>query len=154
MSANQFITTFLTAQKSTELGIQLRTGAGLGYGIDLLHTNVSRIRFLGAMTGNQEQALGEAPTTINAEGLVTLDFRVFKYTDPEVYVNSFVNWYPSFTVDGRHRFETELQIRFELLNNLFLEFKIYGNFDNKPVSTSSSSSDYGLISSFTYTFGL
>ena len=154
MLANQFITTFLTAQQSTELGIQLRTGGGAGYGIDLLHTNISRIRFIGAMTGNREQGLGEAATTNNAEGLVKLDVKVFKYTDPEIYIDAFTNWYPSITVTGRHRFEAEVQIRFELLNNLFLEFKVYGNYDNKPVSTSSSNADYGLISRFTYTFGL
>ena len=154
MLANQFITTFLSAQQSTELGIQLRSSAGIGYGMDLLHTNVSRIRFIGAMTGNRENGLGEAPTTDNAEGLVKMDIKVFKYSDPEIYVNAFANWYPSITVTGRHRFETEVQIRFELLDNLFLEFKVYGNFDNKPVSTSSSNTDYGLISRFTYTFGL
>jgi len=154
MLANQFTTVFLTAQENTELGIQLRTGIGAGYGIDLLHTNVSRIRFIGAITGNKEVALGEAVTTNNAEGLIKLDVKVFKYTDPEIYINAFVNWYPSITVTGRHRIEAELQIRFELLNDFFLEFKIYNNFDNKPVSTSSSNSDYGLISRFTYTFGL
>lgn len=154
MVANQFTTVFLTAQENTELGIQLRTGIGAGYGIDLLHTNISRIRFIGAITGNREEALGEAATTINAEGLVKLDVKIFKYTDPEIYINAFANWYPSITVTGRHRIEAELQIRFELLNDFFLEFKVYNNFDNKPVSTSSSTSDYGLISRFTYTFGL
>lgn len=152
--ANQFVTLFLSGQENTELGIEYRMSAGGGYGVDLLHTNVSRIRFIGAFIQNEEKGLGESSVTKNQEGLVKMDINIFKYTDPEIYVNAFANWYPSITVPGRNRVEAELQIRFELFDDFFLEFKVYNNYDSKPVSTSSSNSDYGLISRLTYTFGL
>lgn len=150
----EFVTLFGGAQQNTELGIDMRSSIGAGYGIDLLHTGVSRIRTVAGLTANTEKASGDAPTTENVEGLLKLETKIFKYTDPEVHLNAFVNWYPSLTVAGRHRFEAELQFRVELLNNLFIELRLYTNNDNKPVSEDASQNDWGIISSVSYTFGL
>jgi hypothetical protein len=98
--------------------------------------------------------LEEQVTTENGEGLFGVDARIFKYTDPEIYLTSSFNWYPSMTITGRHRTEADVKLRFELLNNLFLEFTFYHTYDNKPASETAANSDYGFISSFQYTFGL
>jgi len=150
----QFSTIFTGANRNTEVGIDLRRKAGLGYGIDLLHTSIARIRFVSAGIYNQERTLEEQNTTQNGEGLFSLDARIFKYSSPEVYLTSSFNWYPSMTIPGRHRTEADIKLRFELFNNLFLEFTFYHTYDNKPASETAANSDYGLISSVQYKFGL
>lgn len=150
----QFATIFAGAQRNTELGIDLRTIAGLGYGVDLLHNTIARVRFTSNAIANQETALEDQNRTYNAEGLFALDARIFKYTDPEVYLTATLNYYPSITVPGRHRLEADVKLRFEIINNLFLEFKVYDNYDSKPVSETAQYNDYGFISGLQFTFGL
>ncbi len=150
----QFATVFTGIQQNTELDIQNRTWVGAGYGVDLLHTNIARIRFILGGIGNEETTISEGNSTNNGEGLVALDARVFKYTDPEVYLTAGANYYPSFTVENRHRLELTLKIRFELLNNFFIEFQVYDNYDSKPASEEAANNDYGLVGSLQYTFGL
>ena len=150
----EFAIVFGGVQKNTELGIDNRSSAGLGYGMDFLHVSVARLRGYAGITGNREQASGDNPSTNNLEGIVNGGAMVFKYTDPEIHLNAFVNWYPSFTVAGRHRFEAELQVKLELVNDLFIELRVYTNNDNKPASQTASTNDYGVISSLSYKFGL
>ena len=150
----QFATMFTGANRNTELGIDRRTKAGLGYGVDVIHTAVSRVRLVAAGIYNEEKTIEEQLITQNGEGFLGLDARIFKYTDPEVYLTSSFNWYPSMTIAGRHRTEVDVKLRFELLNNLFLEFTFYHTYDNKPASETAANSDYGLISGLSYTFGL
>jgi len=150
----QFVTLFTGIQQNTELDMARRSSGGAGYGVDLLHSSIARVRFTLGAIANKEVTIEEQISSNNAEGLVAFDARIFKYTDPEVYLTAGINWFPSFTVEDRHRVETNIKLRFELLNNLFLEFNFYHNYDSKPASASAANSDYGILSSFQYTFGL
>ncbi|MEQ8522024.1 MAG: hypothetical protein RIC15_07720, partial [Vicingaceae bacterium] len=120
----------------------------------LIHSNIARVRSIVGMSFNREKGLGESPSTYNGEGLIRAEAMIFKYSDPELHLNTHVNWYPSLTVPGRHRLEIEFKIRMEVVNNFFIELRYYNNFDSKPVQSSTSNSDYGIISSLSYTFGL
>ena len=150
----QFATVFTGMQQNTELDIQNRTIGGAGYGVDLLHSSIARIRFTLGGIANRETTISEGNSAYNAEGLASLDARVFKYTDPEIYLTFGANYYPSFTVEGRHRAEITLKLRFELLNNFFVELQWYDNYDSKPVSEEAANNDYGVLGSLQYTFGL
>ena len=150
----QFANVFMAAQRNTELGIFLRTMGGLGYGVDVIHTAIAHLRITASGIVNKETTLEERVSTENGEGRFSMDARIFKYTDPEIYLTAVLNWYPSFTVPGRNRYEADVKLRFEVVNNLFLEFKVYYNADSKPASETASKEDYGLLGSLQYTFGL
>ena len=152
--SSQFVTVFISIQQNTELDMDKRTALGGGYGVDVLHTNIARLRFTLGATANQELTLVEQITTNNAEGIVSFDARIFKYTDPEVYLTANAVWYPSFTVADRDRVETSVKLRVELLNNLFFETQFYHTYDSKPTSSTAANSDWGVVASFQYTFGL
>lgn len=152
--SRQFATVFGALQENTELGVALREMAGLGYGVDLIHTRMSRLRILGSTNFMQETSYEDHATYRNGEAMLSVDGRIFKYSQPELYLTTRVSWYPSFTVAGRNRMEAEIKLSYEVVNNFFIEVNFYDNFDNKPISTTASTNDYGIISSLKYTFGL
>lgn len=148
----EFASLFLGAQRNSELGIRSRNMAGLAYGYRFLNTGISRFQATLGVTGNQEISTEDNSRMVNVEGFAGLDFRAVKYKNPELYIDSQFNYYPSMTVSGRHRFELEVKLRLELLSNIYLEIKFYDNYDSRPVSAEASTNDYGVLSGLSYSF--
>lgn len=143
---------FGSLQQNSELGIDLRSSIGAGMSKNWLRSNIQRfITTLGVLV-NQERGSDDSESSTNYEGLVRLEYRIFRYRDPEINVTSYLDFYPSFTVPDRYRTDLDVQIKYELFNDFYLGISFYHNMDTKPPASASSTSDWGITTSIGYKF--
>ncbi|MFN8256756.1 MAG: DUF481 domain-containing protein [Bacteroidales bacterium] len=147
-----FIRAQVESQKNTELNLDLRVQGGLGAGYDLVRTSSKRFYGLLAFLGNEEKTLDTSLVTYNFEGLISLQYKWYKYRSPKIDVTSGFNYYPSFTVAGRHRVEYDLQAKFEIITDLFFSIQLYDNFDKNPNAEMVKNNDWGIVTSIGYSF--
>lgn len=140
------------ASSNSELGYDLRVLTGLSVINYLLQNYHNRFYVSLGTSGNREWSVGKAEPTDNLEGLLGLNYHFFKYTDPEINISSYVNTYPNFTTAGRWRVNYYLDLKVEVINNFNVGVNFYYDYDNKPISLEASKSDYGITTTFSYSF--
>lgn len=150
--SNFAYTGFTALQQNTELGLELRTSIGLGMSKSWLRSNIQRLISTVGVIVNQETGTEGGETQINLEGLIRTEYRIFRYSDPEISLTAYFDFYPSFTVKDRYRTDLDLDLRYELFNNFYIGVSFYHNLDTKPPESAISSSDWGITTSIGYTF--
>lgn len=151
IGSRSMVGTQIAAEQNSELGLDLRASAQLYAGYEVLHTNQSLLLpSVGALVNREYTQDGQE--TNNLEGLLKLRFQKFSYDDPELNIDTHVAYYPSFTVAGRHRLSFELDLRFEVLNDLFLSLTLYDQYDSKPTDSEAANNDYGASISVGYSW--
>ena len=148
---NWAYTGFGAFQRNSELGIDLRSLLGAGMSKNWLRSNLQRFISTVGMIVNQEIANANE-RQVNYEGLVRLEYRVFRYRDPEIDITSYFDFYPSFTVKDRYRTDLDIKFKFEIFNNFYIGFTFYHTLDTKPPETAQSGSDWGITTSIGYSF--
>ena len=156
---NRWFNTYLIGFESNdELGLDLRSSIGAGFGRYLIQTNISELALLGGLVGTAESLREDAssptsPTSQeNIEGLVGLDYSRYVYDHPAVDLSSRLSVFPSITESGRTRAQLDLSLRWEVITDLFWDLSYYNSYDSDPPSSSNSTSDYGVITSIGYSF--
>ncbi len=143
---------FTGMQQNSELGIQLRASLGAGISKNWFRSNMQRfITTVGAIV-NREQSADDSEFNTNYEGLIRMEYRVFRYRDPEIDVTTSFDFYPSFSVKDRYRTDLDLKVKFEVFNNFYIGFTFYHNLDTNPPDSTASKSDWGINSSIGYSF--
>ncbi len=137
---------------NSELGYDLRILGGASIINYLIQSSHSRLYASLGFSGNREWSHGESSPSNNAEGLIGLNYSFFKYTDPEVNISSYINSYPNFTTSGRYRVNYYLDARVEIISDFQIGINFYYNYDSKPISEEASSRDYGISTTFSYSF--
>jgi hypothetical protein len=138
-------------ENSDELGIDLRTMLGAGYGWVPIRSQRNWLSIGGGLAVNHELPLeGESETNLEAVGSFTYDF--YRYSSPERRFRVNLLVFPSLTDLGRYRVTFDTNYRFELVSDLFWDLDFYSSYDSDPVSEDASHSDYGVTSSLGYKF--
>ncbi len=138
---------FTSFQQNTELGIQLRSSLGSGISKGLVNTSIMRFIPTIGIIVNREKALTTEDKTTNLEGVVRLDYKIFKFRKPEVHLDSYFNFYPSFTVKDRYRTDFNLQVQFKFVKNFYLKLSFYHTLDTKPPNEDKPTADWGFTTS-------
>lgn len=151
-SPTSFITVFLVYQRNLELGIQRRYQQGFGIGNKFLTKKVAYAWARGGLAFNQEKNIeGESSKTLT-EFYSQLQFNFFKFTKPEVKIDLKQTIYMGITEKGRFRNDGQLDLSWEIVSQLRMNFQVYNNYDSRPPSTSSSNFDYGIVFGLSYYF--
>ena len=157
--ANRWFNSYLIGFESNdELGLDLRTSIGAGFGRYLIQTNISELALLGGLIGTAEslQTDEASPTSIssqeNLEGLLGLEYSRYVYDHPAVDLSARLKAFPSITESGRIRAQLDLSLRWEVVTDLFWDLSYYNSYDSDPPSASESTNDYGVITSIGYSF--
>ncbi|MCD4735587.1 MAG: DUF481 domain-containing protein [Bacteroidales bacterium] len=137
--------------QNDEMGIDLRVQAGMGIANHLIYTNLHRLMVVGGLMINNEWT-SDTVSSSNYEGLAYISYDIFKFSNPDVNVSSYITAFPSLSVKNRIRTEFEVQGKIEIISDMYFSLKVYGKFDNKPPNMNSSSSDYGIVTSIGYSF--
>jgi hypothetical protein len=145
-------TGFTGIQQNSELGIKLRSAVGVGMSKNWLRSNLTRLMSTLAVIVNQENTYEESSKTQNIEGLIKIEYRIFRYRDPEINLTSYFDFYPSFTISGRYRTDSNIQLKYEIFNNFYLGGTFYNTYDSKPPEGANSGRDWGITTSIGYTF--
>ena len=142
---------FGSFERNTELDLNLRTMAGGGYGRYFVQNNHAEwLGGLGMAYSRENYTGGE--TFDSVEGVLTTSFKVFRYDFPETDIGGSLTLLPSLTKSGRYRAEADLRAKYEFVDDLYFELKLYGSYDSKPPLADSEQSDYGLTTSLGYSF--
>lgn len=147
-----FIGGKLAVEQNSELGLDLRASTTFYAGSDLMHTNSHYLLPSAGLMVNREISNGTEDATDNIEGLIQMRYQAFNYDRPEMSIDAFVAFYPSLTIKDRYRLNSDIKLRYELLNDLFLGLTFYYQYDSKPPNTDAVSNDYGTKISLGYSW--
>jgi len=139
------------ATRNDELGIDLRTYVTAGIGRYLRQSSHHESSGLVGLSGNREQA-SEDDSSSNLEGALQFDYAFYRFKDPEANLTTYVYWYPGLSQWGRHRIEYDARLKYELVSDFFWSLSFYYSFDNQPPGGASAKDDYGIVTSFGYTW--
>lgn len=147
----RFRALFGNLESNDELGIDLRTLAGAGYGWIPIRSQHTLLTLMGGLAVNRETPdQGESDTQLEAVGSLLWDYFMFSHPERNIAVNFSI--YPSLTDTGRYRANLDTVMKIELITDLFFDITAYASYDNRPVSETASQSDYGISSGLGYNF--
>lgn len=142
---------FGNLESNDELGIELRTLVGLGYGWIPLRSQRTLLTLLGGVALNREKPTeGERSSDVEAVASLIWDYYMLSHPERNITVNFSV--FPSLTDSGRYRANFDTVMKVELIRDLYFDITAYASYDNRPVSESASQSDYGITSGLGYNF--
>ncbi len=150
---NRWFSSYLIGFESNdELSLNLRSSLGAGMGRYLIQTNTSELALLGGVIGTSEQLVGQASSAENLEGLLGMTYSRYVFDDPAVDLSATLATYPSITDAGRLRAQLDITLRWEIIKDLFWDLSYYDTYDNAPAEGTTSTSDYGIVTSIGWSF--
>lgn len=159
--ANRWFNSYLLGFESNdELGLDLRTSLGAGLGRYLVQTNKSELAVMAGALGTAENLNPDdsTPGTTGTssqeslEGLLGVSYSRYIFDNPTLDLDVSLFAFPSFTQSGRTRGQFDVNLRWELVHDLFWDLTYYNTYDSDPPSGSESTSDYGIVTSIGYSF--
>lgn len=151
-SYHWFVNWFASAQKNTELKLDLRLSGGAGGGRDIIRTNSTVLSASVGLQATREWTRNVSQPKTNAEGVLQFSFKKFKYTTPKLDWNTEVSAYPNITTKDRIRIDFDSKLRWEIISDLNWGLQLYYNFDSRSPESNSEKTDYGTIISLGYSF--
>ena len=136
--------------RNDELGLELRSLIGATYGRYLTVTRNAEWRAGLGIAGSLEKG-EDGSQRESLEGQISTYVRVFRFDTPETNVTFGLVLLPSLTESGRWRGEASLDLRREIVPDLFFSISIFDSYDNQP-SEGSATNDWGVTTSIGYSF--
>jgi len=134
----------LNYQRNLELGIKSRWQQGLGIGNKLITTKYVNLIVFGGMVLNEETPFESTTATKNTEGTVGIRFNIFKFSKPELSLSFNQKGYASIN-EERYRLDGDLNLTWEMIEDLDLNISFYSNFDSRPPTGDNNQLDYGTV---------
>jgi len=139
---NWFLVSALNLESNTELQLDLRTSLGLGGGNSLVNTNSTRLLIALGVQATRELSTGG--TQNNMEGLLTANYAVFIYDNPDVSFNLTTKLIPSLSNLGRVRFDIDSNLKWEIFSDFYLKWTFFYNFDSQPLTEGAEKNDWAV----------
>lgn len=138
--------------ENTELGLDLRLFISTTGILDIVHTNRNRLFVESGLSGNREWSNGDTVAINNLEMIFSTQYRLFKFTNPEIDITTDLTFFPNLTTRDRIRIEYNLKSKFEIFNDFYIGLNYYYSFDSKPTSVTAATEDWGITTTFGYSF--
>ena len=147
-------------ETNDELGLDKRVAAGVGLGRYAIDTNRMRFGYSGGIQGLTEKTFSTTSVTDpedpegessrkteyfreeSAELFLSVEFATWRFDTPELDVQFDATLYPSITNSGRLRGDTDLRVRWEIIEDLYWDITAYGAYDSD--AESDDQFDYGI----------
>ena len=145
------IGTAIGASQNSQLGVKLRLYLD-AIGIrDIVYNSWNRL-FVGAgLSVQRETPYDNLDESNDLAGIITTVWKVYKYTDPKIWVDSDLSFFPYITGESRYRVKFDLNPRVGIIGNtLQVGFAFYYNYDSRPPSNATSTYDWGINFHLTY----
>lgn len=139
--------------QNSELGTKLRIGLNVIGLNDIAYNSWNRLYAGAGLSVSQETPYDDSGVREDLAGLFTVVWKVYKYTIPKIWVDTDISFLPYITDKGRYRAVFNLNPKISIFSDNFkIGFKFYYNYDSKPPTEASSTTDYGLNLELTYSF--
>lgn len=143
---------FGNLEQNDQLGIDLRTVLGVGYGWIPISTSAHWLTMGGGIQVNLERPFGDADPDENLEAVASLRYQHYKHSVPKRNIDAYFQIMPSLTQSDRIRADFTLDFKWEVVRSFYIGMEFYTSFDSQPPSVDASEIDYGLISSVGYSY--
>ncbi len=142
----------ISFDRNDELGIDMRSSLSGGGGRILRQTDHSAIILEGGLKGTREDLAGITADeqTLEAYGMVSWDW--FRFDTPELDLSTSLEVIPNLTDTGRVRGELDIELKWEMIEDLFWQLSYYNSYDSDPATAGAEKNDYGIITSLGYKF--
>jgi len=137
-----FVLSQLTLESNSEMDLDLRTSLTGAAGNSFVRTTRSYLYAALGIQGNREISLGDAQ--FNLEAVLSMQYSVFVYDDPEVSFDLSANLIPSLTTLGRVRTNIDSNLKWEVFSDFYLKWTFFYNYDSKPLSTGAEKNDWAV----------
>ena len=167
--ANRWFTDWFTSvEKNDEQGIEQRLLAGGGIGRYFVQNNDNQFSLLAGLVATRTSfvdlvpvpvpvpvpgplpTVGAEPDTTDAEGKVEIKY-LHRRRDPDSDIIFTTDIYPRLDDFSSYRSNSDLTLRRELVEDLFLDLSVYYRYLSDP-PVGAHSDDYGVITSIGYSF--
>lgn len=138
-----------TYEDNDELDLDHRVSVGTGVGRYFLDTHRTRLLGLTGLQVTTEKSSGSAETQA-VELFGTADYALWQFNTPELDLTLRFNLYPSLTDSGRVRSDTDLILRWEIVEDLFFDISTWATTDNQ--AESDRQVDYGISTGIGWEF--
>lgn len=139
-------------QRNLELGLDLRTLVGGGYGGFLADTNRTTLAIYGGLAFSEENLVGSQANQGGVEALLALTYSFFTYDTPKTDVSVSLAAFPSLSESGRVRLELDSSLRREIVKDFYWSLSVFDSFDSEPLAEGAEENDWGAATSFGWTF--
>ena len=140
-------------ERDQDLGINARLVAGAVVGRRLLQMPYMEVTGISGVVVAQESITSNPQQQTSAEGLVGLEWRVYKFSDPETALTLGIALYPSLTENDRYRGNAHFSLTHKIAGDFTLWLTGYWTADSHPPDPTARKSDYGMTLDIGYTFG-
>jgi hypothetical protein len=147
-----FAAVAVAPQQNLVMGVQWRTLLAAGGGVKLIETNHDVFSVIGGIDWNQERSAGSEPDRRSWEALANVSYNYFQHDYPVTSFDAKLSVFPSLTISGRVRLETDATISREVIDDFHTSLRVYGSRDNDPPEEGASEHDYGIILSIGWTY--
>jgi hypothetical protein len=138
-------------ETNESLGLVLRSQAAMAVGPRLVNSNRGQMAVGAGLAFNDEHGV-DVGATQNIEAMFLFQTSYFTYDRPSTNLDIGVQYYPSLSSRGRHRFQLDTSVRRELVKDLFVSLNLYNSYDNRPPNPSAERNDLGVVASIGWTY--
>ena len=128
--SRSFRTFYGRFESNDELALDSRYTGGAGLGQYFIDTQ--KIRWMGSLgiqVLTEQSTGGERQESV--EGFLSTSFAAWRFDTPELDVDLKFNLYPSLSESNRLRGDTDIRIRWELIEDLYWDITAFATYDNK-----------------------
>lgn len=141
----------VSATQNTELGTKLRLGLNLLGIKDIAYNDWNRLYTGAGINVAQETSYDNPEVTNDLAGLFVVYWKIYKLTNPKIWLDANLSYLPYLTGDNRYRVNFNFNPSISIFSNNFkVGFVFYYSYDSQPTSTQAENDDYGLNLQFTY----
>jgi len=135
---------FGSMEQNDQLGIDLRTLIGAGYGWVPISNGRNWFTLGVGLAANVEKPFDGSESDANLEAVGTIRYQYYKHSIPERTLDVYFQVYPSITQWGRFRADFTVDARWEIVRDFFIGMSLYSSFDGEPAALEGSEIDYGV----------
>ncbi|MDH3806071.1 MAG: DUF481 domain-containing protein, partial [Gammaproteobacteria bacterium] len=122
---------FISFDRNDELGLDLRTTIGAGGGRILRQSNNSALSLIGGLQVSREDVGADVSDENFLEAFATLQWDWFQYDTPELDLTTSLQIIPNLTDSGEYRGEFKIEVKWEIIEDLFWSLTINDSYDSK-----------------------
>jgi hypothetical protein len=139
--------------QNSELGYQSRFDLNLIGIYDLVYNKWNRLYLAGGLSGQRETPYDSSAISNDLTGIVATVWKVYKYTNPKIWIDASVVYVPYITTAGRHRVTVNLSPKISVISDdLKIGYRFYYTYDSKPTAQTAKTSDWGINLEISYSF--
>jgi len=153
---------FVRFERNDELALDLRTSIGASGGRILRQSDNSSLSLRGGLLVSREDTVVSDIDSPNDEHLIedyleasiNLTWDWFRYDTPELDLKTILQIYPNLTDTGQYRGEFEIELKWEIIEDLFWSLSISDSYDSKVDESAGEGekNDYSIITSVGWNF--